>query len=138
MVPDTSRGRCAIKRFKRPTDAELSILHVLWERGPSTVRDVLERLQEKRGWGYTTVLKLLQIMYEKGLVRRDTKRQSHRYWASVSQEATQKSFVNDLVDRAFNNSPHKLVMHALADHKATPEELAELRKLLKELARRSK
>ena len=111
---------------------------MLWECGPSTVRDVLEQLQEKRGWGYTTVLKLLQIMNEKGLVLRDTKRQSHRYWASVPQEATQKSFVSDLIDRVFTNSPQKLVMHALADHKATPEELAELRKILKELARRSK
>lgn len=71
-MPNTSGVRCKIKRSKRPTDAELSILHVLWERGPSTVRYVLEGSQENRGWGYTTVLKLLQIMHEKSLVSRDT------------------------------------------------------------------
>jgi BlaI family transcriptional regulator, penicillinase repressor len=119
----------------RPTDAELSILRVLWKQGPSSVRqvrDVLERLQPT---GYTTVLKLLQIMTEKGLVARDESQRTHVYRASRSEIQTQRQLVGDLVHRAFGGSALHLVMQALATRKASTEELAEIRKLIENLER---
>lgn len=115
----------------RPTDAELGILNVLWERGPSTVRDVHEALYRDEGAGYTTALKLLQIMYVKGLVLRDDSERAHVFRAAVSRERTQKRFVAEMVQRVFNGSPSQLVLQALGGRpKATREELDEIRALL--------
>jgi len=117
----------------RPTDAELAILRVLWDRGPSTVRDVHEALRESQGGGYTTVLKQLQIMTDKGLVTRDESERAHVYAPRLSQQRTQRQLLGDLVDRAFSGSPTKLVLQALAGHKASPRELRDIRALLDEL-----
>jgi BlaI family transcriptional regulator, penicillinase repressor len=115
----------------RPTDAELAILRVLWERGPSTVRQVHEVLVARVGQtAYTTALKLLQIMTEKGLVRRDDTDRTHVFTPRLSEEQTQRQLVRDLLDRAFGGSASKLVMQALNARRATPEELGEIRKLI--------
>jgi BlaI family transcriptional regulator, penicillinase repressor len=117
----------------RPTPAELEILGVLWEHGPSTVREVHERLAREKPTGYTTVLKLLQIMTEKDLVRRDEAARAHVYEARVPQEQTQRQLVHDLLDRAFGGSATKMVMQALSSRQSSPEELARIRELLDEL-----
>ncbi|HEX2455722.1 MAG TPA: BlaI/MecI/CopY family transcriptional regulator [Vicinamibacterales bacterium] len=114
----------------RPTDAELGILRVLWERGPSTVRQVHEVLSRDRPTAYTTALKMLQIMTEKGLVRRDETDRSHVYHARLTEDQTQRQLVRDLLDRAFGGSSSKLVMQALATKRASAEELGEIRRLL--------
>jgi len=114
----------------RPTDAELAILRALWERGPSTVREVREQLAHTRPAGYTTVLKMLQIMTEKGLVTRDVSRRTHIYRPRLGEEQTQRQLVRDLLDRAFGGSARKLVLQALATRRASEEELAEIRGLL--------
>ena len=114
----------------RPTDAELAILRVLWDRGPSTVRDVHEALPRERPTGYTTVLKLLQIMTEKGLVTRDERARSHIYTPRLSQDATQQQLVTDLMQRAFGGSAAQLVMQALAAAPASADEMKEIRRLL--------
>ena len=113
---------------KKPTDAELAILRVLWTRGPSTVRDVA--VEMGREGSYTTVLKLLQIMADKGLVRRDEKSRTHVYEAAESEDATQRQLIGDLLNRVFDGAAGKLVLRALEDGKVTPSELAEIRKLL--------
>lgn len=123
----------ASKNLSRPTDAELEILNVLWRRGPSTVREVYEVLLEGREIGYTTVLKFMQIMSEKGLVSRDESGRTHVYQAQRAQDETQRQLLSDLLDRAFNGSPTKLVMQALSSKKASKEELAEIRRMLDEL-----
>lgn len=114
----------------RPTDAELAILRVLWERGPSTVRQVHDVLLRERPTAYTTALKLLQIMTEKGLVRRDETDRTHVYHPRLSEDQTQRQLVRDLLDRAFGGSASKLVMQALAARRASPEELGEIRRLI--------
>jgi predicted transcriptional regulator len=116
----------------RPTDAELAILRILWERGPSTVRQVHEVLSAERPSGYTTALKLLQIMADKGLVHRDETDRTHVYSARLSEEQTQRQLVHDLLDRAFGGSAMKLVMQALSGRKASAEDLAQIRALLDE------
>ncbi len=116
----------------RPTDAELSILRVLWERGPSTVRQVHDVLSVNRDFAYTTTLKLLQLMTEKGVAVREEDGRVHLYRAAVAQEETQRHLIRDLVDRAFGGSPSQLVMQALAAKPASAEELREIRRLLKE------
>ena len=113
---------------RKPTDSELAILRVLWTRGPSTVRQVAEVLNREAG--YTTVLKLLQIMTEKALVVRDESERTHVYQAAYTEEQTQRQLVSDLLDRAFDGSAAKLVLQALASNKASPEELDEIRQLL--------
>ena len=113
---------------RKPTDAELAILRVLWTRGPSTVRQVAEAMGREAG--YTTLLKLLQIMTEKKLVRRDESTRTHVYEAAYSEDQTQRHLVADLLNRVFDGSAAKLVMQALAAGKTSPEELAEIRKLL--------
>jgi BlaI family transcriptional regulator, penicillinase repressor len=113
---------------RKPTDSELAILRVLWTRGPSTVRHVAESLDREAG--YTTVLKLLQIMTEKGLVVRDESERTHVYQAAYTEDQTQKQLVTDLLDRAFDGSAAKLVLQALASNKASPQELDDIRKLL--------
>lgn len=114
----------------RPTDAELAILRVLWDRGPSTVRQVHDVLSADRPAAYTTALKLLQIMTEKGLVERDERDRTHIYRARLSEEHTQRQLVRDLVDRAFGGSAAKLVLQALASKHASPDELREIRQIL--------
>ena len=114
----------------RPTDAELAILRVLWQRGPSTVRQVHDVLGRDRTTAYTTALKLLQIMTEKGLVSRDERERTHVYHARVSEDQTQRQLVRDLLDRAFGGSSSKLVMQALAARRASADELTEIRRLL--------
>jgi len=113
---------------RKPTDAELAILRVLWSRGPSTVRQVADGLD--RNAGYTTILKLLQIMTEKGLVVRDESARTHVYDAAFSEDQTQRQLVADLLDRAFGGSAAKLVMQALASKKTSPAELDQIRRLL--------
>jgi BlaI family penicillinase repressor len=113
---------------RKPTDAELSILRVLWTEGPSTVRQVAEALG--RATGYTTALKLLQIMTEKGLVRRDERARTHVYEAAYTEDQTQRRLVSDLLNRAFGGSAAKLVLQALAANKTSPEELAEIKRFL--------
>lgn len=121
----------ARKQTGRPTDSELALLAVLWEHGPSTVRQVHERLED--GVGYTTVLKILQIMTEKGLVTRDESTRAHIYVAAHAREETQGRLVDDLVSRAFAGSASKLVMNALSSRRASREELDEIRRLLDDL-----
>ena len=125
-------------RSTGPTDGELAILRVLWDRGPCTVRQVHDALRQETATGYTTTLKLLQIMTEKGLVVRDESQRSHVYEPSNSQDRTQRQLVRDLLDRAFGGSTQKLVMHALSAKKASADELAQIRELLEELEGGSK
>ncbi|MEX2262697.1 MAG: BlaI/MecI/CopY family transcriptional regulator [Bryobacteraceae bacterium] len=116
----------------RPTDAELEILTVLWSIGPATVRDVYNVIRERRPAQYSTVLKFMQIMAEKGLVRRDETARAHIYKAARPREWTQQQLAGDLLARAFSGSAKALLMGALSARKATKEELAEMRKLLDE------
>ena len=125
-------------QLPRPTDAELAILRVLWQRGPSTVRDVWEQLSPEQGTGYTTVLKIMQIMCEKGLLTRDESDRSHVYRAARSEGQTQRQVIRHLLERVFSGSAPKLVMQALAAKRATPAELAEIRRLLDEMERGGK
>jgi BlaI family transcriptional regulator, penicillinase repressor len=120
-------------KLPKPTESELTILRVLWQRGPSTVREVWEYSSEKQKSGYTTVLKIMQIMVEKGLVKRDEANRSHVYEAASSEEQTQRQVVRHLMERVFSGSAHKLVMQALASKKASKQELTEIRKLLDEM-----
>ncbi|HLK17595.1 MAG TPA: BlaI/MecI/CopY family transcriptional regulator [Bryobacteraceae bacterium] len=122
-----------MSKLHRPTDGELEILRVLWREGPSTVRDVHSELcKTKPTTGYTTVLKLMQIMADKDLVSRDEKNKAHVYAARVREDQTQKQMVGDLLDRVFGGSAARMVMQALASKKANPEELAEIRQMLDE------
>jgi predicted transcriptional regulator len=119
----------------KPTDGELAILRVLWLRGPSTVREIQNTMNAAKPTGYTTVLKLLQIMADKGLVDRDESVYAHVYKARCPQAQTQQTLVADLLDRAFDGSAGRMVVQALAAQKAGPEELAEIRRLLKDYER---
>src|ERR1700688_2099634 len=114
----------------RPTDAELEILRVLWDRGPSTVRQVHTVLEQARPVGYTTVLKFMQIMAVKGLVGRDETARAHVYKARVAQEQTQRQLVHHLLERAFGGSASRLMMQALAGRKASRDEIAQMRQML--------
>ena len=114
----------------RPTDAELETLTVLWSRGPSTVREVHVTIASRRPAQYSTVLKFLQIMAEKGLVRRDEKERAHVYEAASPREWTQQQLAGDLLERAFGGSASRLLMGALSARKASRQELAELRRVL--------
>ena len=117
----------------RPTDAELAILRVLWRLGPSTVRQVLDELNKNQPTGYTTALKMLQIMTEKGLVGRDESERTHIYEAALPKEDTQKQLVSDLLERAFGGSARQLVLHALSVKQSSRKELAQIRQLLDKL-----
>jgi predicted transcriptional regulator len=119
-------------QIRRPTDAELEILTVLWSRGPSTVRDVYEILNRRKPTQYSTVLKFMQIMAEKGLVRRNEKQRAHIYETTQPREWMQQQLAGDLLQRAFGGSAVNLMMGALSARKASKRELAELRKLLDE------
>jgi len=117
----------------RPTDSELSILRVLWQLGPSTVRRVQEELLRSQPTGYTTVLKLMQIMTEKGLVTRDESERAHIYHPRYSEQNTQRQLVADLLDRAFDGNASQLVMQALSSKPTSPQEVTAIRRLLDSL-----
>jgi len=121
-----------------PTDAELAILSVLWRLGPSTVRAVHEQLSPSQGTGYTTVLKLMQLMAQKGLVVRDESQRSHVYRAASAEAQTQKRLLGDLMERAFEGSASQLVLRALSVKRSSAEELEQIRRLLDELAKEGK
>ncbi|HEX4028644.1 MAG TPA: BlaI/MecI/CopY family transcriptional regulator [Rhizomicrobium sp.] len=114
----------------KPTASELEILHVLWSRGPSTVREVLDSLNEKKSLGYTGVLKLLQIMTAKGTVRRDESNRAHVYEACRPADQTKRQLASDMLQRVFQGSTSQLMMHALAGRSTSPEEIEELRRIL--------
>lgn len=116
----------------KPTDSELEILNVLWQRGPSTVREIHEELGKNKDAGYTTTLKLMQIMYEKGILERDTTTRTHVYQPALSQENAQGQILKRMIDTVFNGSAAQMVMQALGNHKANAEELELIRKYLDE------
>ena len=118
------------RTIPRPTDAELAILRVLWDRGPSTVREVHDHMAASKSVGYTTTLKTLQVMTEMGLTLREDVRGQHLYRPRDAEEDTQRRLVTDLLDRAFGGSTSKLVIQALTSRRASPEELREIRRLL--------
>ncbi len=122
----------------KPTDAELAILQVLWDNGPSTVRHVQDALEDARGTGYTTTLKLMQIMHEKGLLKRDDSSRSHVYSAAISREKTQRQMVGQLLEQVFDGSAKQLILQALSSRKSSKAELAEIRKLIEEIEGDSK
>jgi len=117
---------------QKPTTSELQILQVLWERGPSTVRDVHDALQAEKALGYTTVLKLMQIMTAKGLVRRDEQQRAHVYEAQQPAEKTKRQLAADVLERVFDGSARELMLHALASQRSSKKEIEELRSLLDE------
>jgi predicted transcriptional regulator len=121
-------------KLNRPTDSELAILRALWKRGPSTVRQVFEDLGEKSG--YTTILKFMQIMTEKGLLERDEVGRTHVYRPKQSAEKTRRGLIHDLLERGFGGSAKELVLHALSAKPASREELAEIRKLISEMEKK--
>ena len=121
------------KANKRPTDGELAILQVLWDMGPATVGAIQEKLEATRPTGYTTVLKLLQIMLEKGLVTRDESQRSHIYAPKEKEQVMKGSLVSDLAKRAFGGSTAKLVMQALSEESISADEQAEIEALLKQM-----
>ena len=123
----------AAEKPPKPTESELEILQILWQNGPSSVRFVNEQLNRKREVGYTTTLKLMQIMYEKGLALRNTDSRSHIYKANVREDETQQRLLGELMDGAFRGSALKLVMQALGNAKASPEELDEIKALIRRL-----
>jgi predicted transcriptional regulator len=117
----------------KPTESELEILRVLWEKGPSTVREVHEILEQSKDAGYTTTLKLMQIMHEKGSLQRDTSSKTHIYAAVVSQENTQRQLLDKMIDTVFNGSASQLVLQALGNHKSSKEELEKIKQYLNEI-----
>ena len=119
----------------KPTEGELEILAVLWDKGNATVRTVHEELTKTKEAGYTTTLKLMQIMFEKGLVKRDDSAKTHIYQAAVSKEKTQKHLVGKMINTLFGGSSTELVIQALGNHKASPAELEEIQQLLNNLKR---
>lgn len=121
---------------KKPTPAELEILQVLWRKGPATVRAVHEELGAETG--YTTILKLMQIMIEKGLLKRDTAERSHTYEPAIPEEQTQKRLVHDLIEKAFRGSARALVLQALSSRKTSREELAEIRRAIEQIEKGEK
>jgi BlaI family penicillinase repressor len=122
----------ARRKTARPTDRELTILRILWDNGPSTVRQVNEAMSQDKNTGYTTTLKLMQIMSEKGLVLRDDSQFKHVYRPALTEEKAQKQLVGDLLEKAFSGSAEKLVMRALSAKKVSAKELAGIKKILDE------
>jgi predicted transcriptional regulator len=120
-------------KYIKPTESELEILQILWERGVATVREVHEELSKSKDAGYTTTLKLMQIMLEKGLVRRDESMRTHVYQAAVNKEKTQKHLLDKVIDSLFGGSSTQLVLQALGENKTTPEELEQIQTLLNNL-----
>jgi BlaI family transcriptional regulator, penicillinase repressor len=132
-----SVARKAVSKPK-PTKAELAILNILWRRGSGTVRDILADCEPDQAVGYTTVLKLLQIMTDKGLVRRDESERAHVYRPALKREETQGQIVGDLLDRVFGGSAAQLVLRALSDRRASKQEIAEIRRMLDTIEKRGK
>jgi BlaI family transcriptional regulator, penicillinase repressor len=121
------------QKIIRPTESEMEILQVIWDKGPSTVREVHEMLSRNKETGYTTTLKLMQIMFEKGLLRRNDSSKSHIYEVAVSQKSIQQQVVNKLINSMFKGSSAKLIMHALGNHRASSEEIEAIKIYLKEI-----
>ncbi len=119
----------SLRRFK-PTDAELEILQIVWQSGPTTVREVFEQLCKRKDMVYTTVLKLMQIMTDKGLLKRDTTSRQHIYQANVTEHAVQKSALQKIIATAFRGSSSGLILQALGQHKPSTEELQEIKALI--------
>ena len=126
-----------VKTPPLPTDGELEILEVLWQDGRGTVRQIQEQIEQRRPMGYTSVLKLLQIMHQKGLVRRDERARTHVYEPVIVQSETQGRLISDLATRAFGGSAGQLVLRALGERPASDAELQEIRALLDRLERQS-
>ena len=122
-----------LTKNNKPTESELEILQVLWDRSSATVRDVHEELLKTKDAGYTTTLKLMQIMFEKSLVIRDSSSKTHIYQAAVTRENTQKLFLNKMIDSLFSGSPAQLIMQALGNHRASKVELEEIKKFLNDM-----
>ena len=122
----------------KPTESELEILNILWEKGACTVRDIHEVLEQTKNAGYTTTLKLMQIMHEKGLVKRDTESKSHIYEANISQEDTQGQLVQKMINTVFNGSAMDLVMQTLGNHKASKKEIEQIKEYLAEIENKGK
>ena len=123
-------------QIPKPTDSELEILQLLWEYGPSSVRFVNDKLNEKREVGYTTTLKLMQIMVDKNLATRNTDARTHVYAAGVSETDTQRHLLRNFVDATFRGSAMKMVMQALGDHNTSPEELDEIKALIEKIEKK--
>src|SRR5215204_3265840 len=123
----------AVSKYVKPTESELEILQIIWGKGLATVREVHEELAKSKDVGYTTTLKLMQIMHEKGLVKRDDSMRTHVYQANVNKERTQKHLLGKMIDSLFGGSPTQLVIQALGEHKASPEELEKIQALLNDL-----
>ncbi len=117
----------------KPSESELEILQILWQSGPSSVRSVNEKLNEQREVGYTTTLKIMQIMLNKGLVNRDTSTRTHVYEAAVSESDTQKHLLDRFLETTFKGSASKMIMQALGNHKASSKELEEIKKLIQKI-----
>src|SRR5690606_41148027 len=117
-------------KYIKPTESELEILQIIWTKGLATVREVHEELGKTKDVGYTTTLKLMQIMHEKGLVKRDDSMRTHIYQAAVNKEKTQKHLLTKMNDSLFGGSPTQLVIQALGEHKASPEEIEKIQELL--------
>jgi len=122
----------------KPTESELEILQLLWKRGPSSVREINDLLNEKREVGYTTSLKIMQIMNEKGLVTRDTNSRTHIYSSAIKEETTKQSLLQEFITTTFNGSAKNLVMQALGGAKTSKKELAEIKNLIKEIEKKTK
>jgi predicted transcriptional regulator len=122
----------------RPTESELEILSVLWEKGPCTVREIHDILSQTKDAGYTTTLKLMQIMHEKALVQRDTSSKTHVYTAAVSQQKTQQQLLDKMIDTVFGGSASQLVMQALGHHQSSGEELEKIREYLSSMEKQQK
>ena len=120
-------------RLNKPTESEMEILQILWEEGPSTVREVHEILSGTKESGYTTTLKLMQIMHDKGMLSRNDEAKTHIYSALIKKESVQKQVVGNMIKGLFKGSSAKLVMHALGNHRASSEEISEIKKYLDEM-----
>ncbi len=123
----------AAAKYTKPTESELEILRILWEKNKASVREVHEELAKFKEAGYTTTLKLMQIMFEKGLVGRDDSIKTHVYFPVVSREKTQKHLIGKMINTLFGGSSTELVLHALGNHKASPEELEDIQRMLNDL-----
>lgn len=127
-----------MNRQIKPTESELEILNILWEKGPSTVREVHDELAKKKEAGYTTTLKLMQIMFDKKLLKRDANARSHIFTAAITREQAQVQMLHKMIDTAFNGSAASLVMQALGNYKASAEELQQIRQYLAEIEQQNK
>jgi BlaI family transcriptional regulator, penicillinase repressor len=121
------------KYINKPTEGELEILQILWRLGPCTVKKVNEIMNEKKDVGYTTSLKMLQIMVEKGLCQREAEGKLHIYKAALKEQQVKRNYLKDMIDQVFEGSPMEMVVQTLGNYKASPQEILELKKLIKDL-----